>query len=75
MSRTNKDSAGNERRDIEIRLDGDCFNVFRCGEALFTKISERTLNDVLCIKWGYCGSEFDEILQEVRSVGHKTFLF
>jgi hypothetical protein len=42
---------------------------------LFTKISERTLNDVLCIKWGYCGSEFDEILQEVRSVGHKTFLF
>ncbi|HEY2861316.1 MAG TPA: hypothetical protein VGJ21_23100 [Terracidiphilus sp.] len=75
MSRTNKDSAGNRRRDIEVRLAGEGFDILRCGETVYAQIPERTLGEVLCIKWGYCGSEFDEILTEVRAVGCKTILF
>jgi hypothetical protein len=74
MSRTVKDSARNKRRDFEVKLVGDTFDVLRNGEIAYTGISERTLNEVLCVRWGYCGSEFEEILQEVRSVGQKTVL-
>ena len=75
MSRTNKDSAAKKRRDFEVRLVGDTFDVFRNGEILYQEISERTLVEVLCIKWGYCGSELEAILSEVRTTGRKIMLF
>jgi hypothetical protein len=72
MGRTNKDSARNKRRDIVIKLAGDSFDVLLGGKIAYTQISERTLNDILCRGWGYCGPEFDEILRDLRSAGQKT---
>jgi hypothetical protein len=74
MGRTNKDSARNKGREIVVRLAGDSFDVLLSGKLEYTQISERTLNDVLCKRWGYCGPEFDEILNEVRSAGQKTIV-
>lgn len=74
MSKTDIDSAKNRQRDIEVRQVEDTFDVLQNGKIICTRVSERTLNDILCAKWGYCGPEFDQILEEVRSVGHKAFL-
>lgn len=74
MSKTYKDSARNTRRDIEIVLVTDGFDIFVSGELKHSRISERTLEELLCVGWGYCGPEFEEILQEVRSAGRKTIL-
>lgn len=74
MSNTYKDTARNTRRDIEVVLVKEGFDVFVRGELRHSCISERTLVDVLCVGWGYCGPEFDEILREVRSNGRKTIL-
>lgn len=74
MSRTHKDSVRNAKRDIEVVLVEDTFDVLVSGEVKHSRISERTLEEVFCVGWGYCGPEFKEILREVHSLGKKTIL-
>jgi hypothetical protein len=74
MSRTRKDSQGVTRRDrcdLEVvkREDGS-FDFFRKGTLTCTGISERYLSEELG-RFGYCGSEFYEILREVQEKGSK----
>jgi len=58
MSRTRKDSRRNARRDIEIlrRLDG-LFDVSYLGEVTASGITERTMLELLRIRFGFCGDE------------------
>ena len=72
MSRTRKDSSRNKRRDTEIiRIAEDCFDIRIGGELARSHISKWALNEVLCIGMGYRGPEFEEILIELKSAGHK----
>lgn len=75
MSKTYKDSARAATRyfDVVGRDDGT-FNVY-VNRGLFRgQMSEQTLKDQLCVKWGYCGAEYDEILSEVERTGRKRIL-
>lgn len=70
MSRTRKDSHQNRVLEVVKRDDGtfDLFlnrNVYRSG------ISEDTLPRELCMRFGYCGEEYEEILRELNQAGKK----
>ena len=70
MSRTRKDSHQNRVLEVVKRVDGtfDLFlnrNVYRSG------ISEDTLPRELCMRFGYCGEEYEEILRELNQAGKK----
>ena len=75
MSRTYKDSAraGTRYLDVVKRDDG-AFDVYVNSDLFRSQISEQTLNDQLCVKWGYCGAEYDEILSEIERTGRKRVL-
>jgi len=70
VSRTRKDSHQNRFLEVAKRDDGtfDLFlnrNVYRSG------ISEDTLPRELCMRFGYCGEEYEEILRELNQAGKK----
>jgi len=70
VSRTRKDSHQNRVLEVVKRDDGtfDLFlnrNVYRSG------ISEDTLPRELCMRFGYCGEEYEEILRELNQAGKK----
>ena len=75
MSKTYKDSAGAATRYFDVvKRDDGTFDVYVNTDLLRSQISEQTLKDQLCVKWGYCGAEYDEILSEVERTGRKRIL-
>lgn len=75
MSKTRKDSAKAAARYIEVvKRDDGAFDLLENRSLTFTKMSERTLADKLCITWGYCGKELDDILSEVQQTGRNRIL-
>jgi hypothetical protein len=75
MSRTRKDSAKVASRYLRVvrRDDGTC-DLFLNRDCIRGKISKWTLRDELCVTWGYCGGEGDQILSEVTQNGSKRIL-
>lgn len=75
MSKTYKDSARAATGYFDVvKRDDGTFDVYRNRDLFPSQISEQTLNDQLCAKWGYCGAEYDEILSEVERTGRKRIL-
>lgn len=74
MSRTRKDSLTSPvRRELEIvKNDDHTFDLFSDGKQTHAAISERLLNEELCVRYGYCGQEFNSIVEEVNLKGRKT---
>ena len=48
--------------------DGTC-SVFHRGELLRKSIPERWFAEEICVKWGFCGSEFVEINRQIELSG------
>jgi hypothetical protein len=75
MSRTRKDSILAATRYFEVvKRDDGAFDLYINQDLFRSQISEQTLQDQLCLKWGYCGAEYDEILSEVQRNGRKRVL-
>jgi len=70
MSRTRKDSKQGTRTIIEVikREDG-CFDLFLNRRLDHERIHEDRLMEVLCVRFGYCGEEFQAILGELIQDG------
>jgi hypothetical protein len=52
-----------------IRNPNGNFAVYRDGKELRKDIPERWLEEEVCVKYGFCGQEFEKIFEELSRVG------
>jgi hypothetical protein len=76
VSRTREDS--NQTRDTILELvrtsDGT-FDLFLDSKPDRSGIPEQDLNDELCVRFGFCGKEYDTILREAKQNGRGKVRF
>jgi hypothetical protein len=76
VSRTRKDSRKATNRVLEVvRMDDGTFDLFMNGKLDRERIPEDGLNEQLCVRFGFCGEEYDSILHELAENGRKKLLF
>ena len=78
MSRTAKDSAHMTKKTTVLELikraDGK-FDLFLNGSLHRGQIEERWLSEELCIRFGFCGGEYDAILLKANESGKSRVVF
>ena len=76
MSRTRKDSIRLKDTVLEVIKKNDgTFDLFLNRKLHRSRIPEVWLPEELCVRFGFCGEEYDLILQEVHQNGKKTIIF
>lgn len=70
MRRTRKDTRQNRVLEVVKRDDGT-FDLILNRNVCRSRISEDTLPRELCVRFGYCGEEYEQILREVNQAGKK----
>jgi len=68
VSRTRKDSKQGTVIEI-IRLGEDAFDLFVNHEVFRSDAREDALESFLCVRYGFCGDEYDAILEEIKTNG------
>lgn len=68
MSRTHKDSRQGTIIEL-IKGKNGTFDLFRNRELEREGIHEEGMVDVLCVRFGYCGEEYDAMLHKLRQNG------
>ena len=74
MSRTRKDSRQGTVVEVVKRPDGT-FDVFLNHKLDREGIRENWLPQELCVRFGYCGEEYDQILLKLKQDGSATVSF
>jgi hypothetical protein len=75
VSRTHKD-APRSGTVLEIeRTDDGKFDLFVNRELVHARVSEASIPDWLCVRFGFCGEEYDAILCEVKKNGRAKVTF
>jgi len=78
VSRTQKDSAQvtktNTVLELVKRADGN-FDLFLNGTLDCGDIQEEWLPEELCVRFGFCGGEYDAILLKVNESGRSVVAF
>jgi hypothetical protein len=75
MSRTRKDSPITNTVLELVKRDDGTFDLFLNGKLDRNQILETWLPDDLCVRFGFCGDEYDSILREVNQNGRATVEF
>ena len=76
MSRTRKDSANTRETILEIVWNEDgTFDLFLNQSLDKAQMPEKWLPEWLCVRFGFCGEEYDSILKDVRLKGRATVKF
>ena len=57
-----------------VRVADGTFSLFEDRLLTHGEISERSLGEQLCVRFGFCGDEFQGIVAEVTENGSKTIL-
>jgi hypothetical protein len=73
VSRTRKDSGqiSNTVLELVMKVEGS-FDLFLNGKLDRTSIPKRWLNEELCVRFGFCGEEYDAIVLETTTKGRAT---
>jgi hypothetical protein len=76
MSRTRKDSDSSRQTLLEIvKIPDGTFDLFLNGNLDVPHAEERWLPEWLCVRFGFCGEEYESILQEVHLKGRAAVKF
>ena len=76
VSRTQKDSKQTASTVLEIiRRDDGAFDLFLDGRPDRTNIAEKWLNEEVCVRFGFCGEEYDSILSDLIKDGRARVVF
>ena len=76
VSRTRKDSRKSTNRVLEVvRREDGTFDLFMNGELDRGRIPKDGLNEQLCVRFGFCGKEYDSIVHELAENGRKKLFF
>jgi len=75
MSRTSKDSRRQRDTVIEIvKVGVDSFDLLLNHELYRSSAPKAALPEWLCVRYGFCGDEYESILQTVECEGRKTIV-
>ena len=74
MGRTYKDAKQNRVLEVVKRQDGT-FDLFLNRRPDRGQIHPGGLPQELCVRFGYCGQEYNSILREVEETGRKELFF
>jgi hypothetical protein len=78
LSRTRKDSARSKTKhtilELVKRTDGN-FDLFLNGMLDHGEIEEKWLPEDICVRFGFCGEEYDAILREANESGKARLVF
>ena len=76
MTKTFRDSArgkASSKVNLEVIANDDgTFELIRNQKVEGSHIAARWLNDELCVKYGSCGREFDEIMRQLAESGRAS---
>ena len=78
MSKTFKDFArkASSKTVIEVVANGGgSFEIILNQKVVRTGVEKKRLNDELCVKYGFCGNEFDAIMRELAECGRASVVF
>jgi hypothetical protein len=76
VSRTRKDSNQIKNTVLEVVKKNDgTFDLFLNRQLDRNNIPETWLPEQLCLRFGFCGEEYDSILREVNQNGRTTIVF
>jgi len=71
-----KDSNQTKNTVLEVVKKNDgTFDLFLNSELDHKNIPEAWLPQQLCVRFGFCGEEYDSILREVNQNGRATIVF
>jgi hypothetical protein len=74
VSRTRKDTKQNRVLEVVKKEDGT-FDLFLNRELYRGGVPEDGLSRELCVRFGFCGQEYDQILLELNQTGSKQLFF
>ena len=74
MGRTRKDSKQNRILEVVKKPDGT-FDLFLNRKPDRQDVLEAGLTEELCVRFGFCGEEYESILCEVNRHGRKALFF
>jgi hypothetical protein len=75
VSRTRRDSQPrNTIVELVRKIDGT-FDLFLNTKLDRSNVPEQYLNDELCVRFGFCGEEYDAILSQVKQKGRAEVRF
>jgi hypothetical protein len=74
MGRTHKDAKQKRVLEVVKRHDGT-FDLFLNRKLYRGQIHSGALPQELCVRFGYCGQEYNSILCEVEETGNKELCF
>lgn len=78
LSKTRKDSAAAKGittlLELVKRADGN-FDLFMNGTLQRANIRERWLPEELCVRYGFCGEEYDAILRKAHQSGRSKVVY
>jgi len=66
MGRTEKDSPQSKRFLEVVKRNDGTYDLFLNGVPVRSRIAEAWLSEELCVRFGFCGQEYDSILHEVN---------
>ena len=76
MSQTRKDLRhGSPTVLLVVGRDDGNFDLFVNGKLEHSCVEERWLPEQLCVRYGFCGQEYEQILREVAQNGKKEIRF
>ena len=56
-------------------MDDGTFDLFMNGKLDRQRIPQDGLNEQLCVRFGFCGEEYDSIVHELAENGRKKLFF
>jgi hypothetical protein len=75
VSRTRKDSPITNTILEVVKRDDGTFDLFLNRKLDRNRIPETWLPEELCVRFGFCGEEYDSILHELNQNGRATIEF
>ena len=58
-----------------MKMDDGTFDLFMNGKLDRERVHEDGLNEQLCVRFGFCGEEYNLILRELAENGRKKLFF
>lgn len=75
MSRTTKDSRKHSDTVIEVvKVGDDAFDLMLNHQVYRANAPQSALPEWLCVRYGFCGDEYDAILRDIERHGRKVIV-
>jgi hypothetical protein len=75
MPKTWKDARLHDRKLEVLRSVDGTHEVIFDGEIVGSMIPEQYLSEIVCARYGFCGKEFEELVNDLKNFGRVVRVF